>query len=118
MRLSGIPWLVREFLAVTFSFLFLSAQIVHAQVDTGSITGTVKDASGAVVRGAKVTLTNEDTGFTLATTTGSEGTYTLSPARLANYRLDAHAQGSQHVTQISVVVDVSDHARLDCTLKP
>src|SRR5437870_6624639 len=118
MRLSGIPWLVREFLAVTFSFLFLSAQIVHAQVDTGSITGTVKDASGAVVSGAKVTLTNEDTGFTLATTTGSEGTYTFSPVRIANYRLDAQAQGFQKVTQTSVVVNVNANVRVDFTLKP
>src|SRR5437588_11425858 len=118
MRLSGIPWLVREFLAVTFSFLFLSAQIVHAQVDTGSITGTVKDASGAVVSGAKVTLTNEDTGFTLATTTGSDGTYTLWPVRIARYRLDAQAQGFQKVTQTSVVVNVNANVRVDFTLKP
>jgi len=73
--------------------MVLSAGLLHAQVDTGSITGTVKDASGAVVSGAKVTLTNEGTGAALTTTTTSDGVYKFSPVRIGNYKIDATAQG-------------------------
>ena len=57
----------------------LSVTPMLAQVDTGSITGTVTDPSGAVVGNAKVTLTNEGTGQSLTTTTGSDGLYKFHP---------------------------------------
>ena len=60
----------------------LSVLPLQAQVDTGSITGTVTDPSGAVVRSAKVTLTNEGTAASLTTTTGSDGSYRFSPVRI------------------------------------
>ena len=61
----------------------LSVTPLLAQVDTGSITGTVTDPSGAVVGNAKVTLTNEGTGQSLTTTTGSDGLYNFTPLESA-----------------------------------
>ena len=55
--------------------LFLCAPPLHAQVDTGTILGTVTDASGAAISGAKVTLTNEGTSAALSTTTAPDGSY-------------------------------------------
>src|SRR5438445_12816785 len=98
--------------------MVLSAGLLHAQVDTGSITGTVKDASGAVVSGAKVTLTNEGTGAALTTTTTSDGVYKFSPVRIGNYKIDATAQGFQTVSQTHVIVNVSANVLVDFTLKP
>ena len=49
----------------------LAAGPLRAQMDTGSILGTVSDQSGAVLSGAKVTLTNEGTGASLSTTAGA-----------------------------------------------
>jgi hypothetical protein len=43
----------------------VAATTAFAQVDTGTILGTIKDGSGAVVSGAKVTLTHEGQAFTL-----------------------------------------------------
>ncbi len=77
------------------------------QVDTGSITGTVTDASGAVLSGAKVNLTNEATGASLSTTTGADGVYNFSPVRIGNYKLEASSTGFKTAVQTHVVVDVS-----------
>src|SRR5438094_10574335 len=79
--------------------MVLSAGLLHAQVDTGSITGTVKDASGAVVSSAKVTLTNEGTGAALTTTTTSDGDYTFSPVRNGTYKLVPSSQCFQTGSQ-------------------
>jgi carboxypeptidase family protein len=91
---------------------------LQAQVDTGSITGTVTDASGAVVSGAKVTMTNEGTGASLSTTTGSDGVYNFSPVRIASYKLEVSAQNFKSEVQTHVVVDVSARVLANFKLQP
>src|SRR6266566_5248060 len=68
------PWITffdsrRRWFALIFVVLFFAATPLRAQVDTGAILGTVTDASGAAISGAKVTLTNEGTSASLPTTT-------------------------------------------------
>jgi Carboxypeptidase regulatory-like domain/TonB dependent receptor len=100
-----------------FALLF-SASLLRAQVDTGSITGTVRDASGAVVSSAKVTLTNEGTGIALSTQTGADGVYSFSPVRIGSYTLQAAAAGFKTEVQTHVVVDVSARVLQNFTLQP
>ena len=102
----------------TLAVLLCSAASLRAQVDTGSILGTVSDASGASVHGATVTLTNEGTNASLATTTGSDGTYKFTPVRIGGYKLTATLQGFQTVTQRNVTVNVGQDVVVDFTLKP
>ena len=52
-----------------------------AQVDTGTIIGTVKDESGGVLPGATVTITHEGQGLTLTSVTREDGTYIFTPIR-------------------------------------
>jgi hypothetical protein len=54
-----------------------------AQIDAGRVTGTVTDQSGAVVNGAKITLTNNDTGVS-ATKITADGIYSLSGGAARN----------------------------------
>jgi len=91
---------------------------LYAQVDTGSITGVVSDASGAVVAGAKVTLTNEGTGTSLTTTTGGDGVYKFSPVRIGSYKLEVTSQGFQTTSQSGVVVNIGSNVGLNFALKP
>src|SRR6266436_7954677 len=98
--------------------LLCSAAPLRAQVDAGSILGTVSDASGGSVRGAAVTLTNEGTNASLSTTTISDGTYKFSPVRIGSYKLTATLQGFQTITQRNVVVNVGQDVVVDFTLKP
>jgi len=98
--------------------LFLSAPPLQAQVDTGSILGTVTDASGAAISGAKVTLTNQGTGAALSTTTGADGVYKFTPLKIGSYKLTASYQGFETVTQTNITVDVGADVVINFNLKP
>jgi len=82
------------FLAV---FCVLAASILLAQVViTSTILGSVTDPQGAVVPGAKVTLTNVDTGIQWKITTGTSGDYRF-PNLIAGgpaWRIVAHPPGT------------------------
>ncbi|HEV2473362.1 MAG TPA: carboxypeptidase-like regulatory domain-containing protein, partial [Chthonomonadales bacterium] len=62
------------YLLVLLAALLL-CQDLSAQVDTGTILGTVRDSSGAVIPGAKVSLTNTGTGLIVSTTAGPDGNF-------------------------------------------
>ena len=98
--------------------LFLSAPPIHAQVDTGTILGTVTDASGAPVNGAKVTLTNEGTSAALSTNTGPDGSYKFTPVKIGSYKLTASLQGFQTMTQTNIPVNVGADVVINFALKP
>ena len=98
--------------------IFLSAPPLHAQVDTGTILGTVTDASGAAINGAKVTLTNEGTNAALTTTTGQDGSYKFTPLRVGSYKVTATFQGFQTVTKRNITVDVGADVVADISLPP
>src|SRR5438309_2346598 len=98
--------------------LFLSAPPVRAQVDTGTILGTITDASGAAISGAKVTLTNEGTSAALSTTTAPDGSYKFTPVKIGSYKLTTSFQGFQTITQTNVVVNVGTDVVINFNLKP
>jgi hypothetical protein len=85
MFLAGMMKDTRQrFLSAAVTSIFISifcATLTTAQVDTGTILGNVRDATGAVVVGAKVTLTNEGTSRRLSTETRGDGSYILTPLK-------------------------------------
>jgi hypothetical protein len=107
-----------SYIALTALVLLLANQSVFGQVDEGSITGVVQDATGAVVPNAKVTLLNTDQGLTETTTTDSSGVYTFSPVRIGNYSISATAPGFSVTTQEHINVAVSQNLRVNVQLKP
>ena len=78
---------VRRFGAV----LLLCALGLFGQSDNSSISGVVKDPSGAVVGNAKVTLRNEDTSFERQTTTNDSGFYTVTNIAPGYYTVTVEA---------------------------
>jgi hypothetical protein len=110
--------ILRALLAIAVVVLFLGVSPLPAQVDTGSISGTVTDTSGAPIRGAKVTLTNEGTAASLSTTTGADGIYKFTPVKIGSYKLTATFQGFQTVTQTGVAVNVTADVLVNFSLKP
>jgi len=83
-----------------FAFVVsLGASRLCAQLETGSILGTVTDQSNAIVPGAKVTVTNEDTGLSLSTTTSEKGTYVFNPLKIGRYSVAAESPGFATITR-------------------
>jgi hypothetical protein len=72
---------------------FCMATMAHAQLDFGSITGFVKDPSGAVVTKAKVTIQNEGTGLQRPTDTNDSGYYVMTNLPPGYYSVTAEASG-------------------------
>ena len=87
-----------------------------AQTITGAITGTVTDASGAVVSGAKVTATNIATGVQTPTQTTQSGTYTLNFLQIGRYKVVVEAPGFSQQSTNDFALEVSQEARIDVKL--
>src|SRR5271169_5469356 len=117
----GVPTLRNRKLfrgAWVIASLFLLAAIpVLAQVPTGTILGTVKDSSGAVVAGAAITITNQDTGFTRTETTAEDGTYRAPTLPTGHYSIKAERAGFRTETQQGLTLNLTDNAVINFTLQ-
>ncbi|HXX23206.1 MAG TPA: TonB-dependent receptor [Terriglobia bacterium] len=118
MRISD--WFSRRFAlpAIFVGFLLLMPSTLFGQVDTGAILGTVKDQSGGVIPGAKVTLTNTGTGISITTKTGSDGTFVFRPVKIGVYAVAAEYEGFRKTEQQNVRVDVQQQVVVDLTMLP
>lgn len=100
------------------SLLSFSVNCAVAQVDTGAVLGTVRDQTGAVIPGARVTLTNEETGASAATASGDDGSYRFTPVRIGIYRVTAEFKGFQTSRHTQVGVNIQQQVVVDFTLLP
>jgi len=105
-------------MTAAFVLMLLCVTPLRAQVDAGSVLGTVTDASGSAVHGATVTITNEGTNATLSTTTGNDGAYKFTPVRVGSYKLSVNLQGFETVVRPHVTVNVGENVVADFSLKP
>ena len=121
MRRTPVSELIRRAsltLVVAVLLMFLTSLPAHAQVDSGAILGTVTDTSGAEVRGAQVTVTNEGTSAALSGTTGNDGAYKFTPLPIGQYTVTVTFQGFSTVTQKHVTVQVGGEVVVNISLKP
>lgn len=94
------------------------ASILRAQSSTtGGLTGTVTDASGAVVPGATVTLINDATSQRQAASTDTNGSYRFSLLPPGSYSVDFSAQGFQTSHLATIQVNVSEVPVLEAQLE-
>jgi len=80
-------------LSTMLALIFGMVSRSWAQTATGQIMGTIKDASGAVMAGAKVKISNEQTGLTRETTTSDTGDYVFPLLPTGVYSVSAEQQG-------------------------
>ncbi|WP_263367211.1 TonB-dependent receptor [Edaphobacter bradus] len=97
--------------------LFLLPVALLAQYENGSIVGTVHDATGAVVPGATVKVTNSATGIVSTRTTNDSGDYEVPELRVGQYNVDVSKYGFASSRATDITVSVATRQRIDLTLK-
>ncbi|HEY1950124.1 MAG TPA: carboxypeptidase regulatory-like domain-containing protein [Bryobacteraceae bacterium] len=103
-------------------FLFSALALIWSaslfcQAFYGSLIGTVVDPSGAPLRGAAVTLTNNSTGERHQAQSGDGGDYQFLNLVPGNYRVEIEQSGFKKATTASIEVNVAGTARADVTMQ-
>jgi hypothetical protein len=102
---------------ITLVLVLLAAVSLSAQTFRGTILGTVTDASGAVVSGAKVTVKNVATGLERTTETSADGSYSLPELPIGTYTVTIGQSGFQTFVAKGVAVEVGSERRVDALMK-
>ncbi|HJZ75071.1 MAG TPA: TonB-dependent receptor [Vicinamibacterales bacterium] len=105
--------LVRASLLVLLGVLSVGVPRASAQFDTASVVGTVRDASGGIVRDAKVTLTGVETGVSVVRTTNADGTYEFTTVKPGLYVVSSEKEGFSIALVDNVQVQVAARLRVD-----
>jgi len=114
---SGHTWKPRLILLFAATlFLFAFPFLVMGQ-ETASITGTVRDASGAIIPGAEVKVTSSAIGLTRKSTTNGDGDYLAGALPPGTYDLLVTAKGFKSFSVKGIAVRVTEKARVDVTLE-
>ena len=101
----------------TFLLLTLLPALAFSQATTGTLTGTVHDASGAVVPAASITIRNVNTGVNSHWTTGDAGTFTAPTLLPGDYEIAVEKQGFKKAVRQGLAVQVANTSRADITLE-
>ncbi|HEY8460747.1 MAG TPA: carboxypeptidase-like regulatory domain-containing protein [Blastocatellia bacterium] len=91
--MKGLPGLVTRLTGLLFALLFGFGGALAQSGPTGSLSGEVRDPSGASISGAKVTATHIETGLSRVATTNSEGRWSLPVLPVGNYKVTVEATG-------------------------
>src|SRR5689334_2264746 len=97
----------------------LAALSLLAQSSTGTATmvGAVTASTGAVVPGAKITVTNADAGFVFNSVTTAEGTWYIPNLNPGSYQLRIEAQGFKTYLQNGITLRTAEQPRIDVSLE-
>ena len=110
--MTALRWGVR--LGVCYLLL---QSLAFAQVTTADIVGRVTDATGAVLPGATVTITNEGTGDVRSAPTTESGDYAFNVLPIGTYAVKVELQGFG-TQNTRFILSAGDRARFDARLSP
>jgi iron complex outermembrane recepter protein len=99
-----------------YSIAYIAASHPVWAQGTGRISGTVKDPDQAVVSGAPVTLTNQQTKARVATSTDGQGVYTFAPLPPGAYVVEIDARGFRPVASPELRISAGETATFDAAL--
>ena len=95
----------------------LSIAPAAAQVDQGQISGTVRDPTGAIVAGAKVSAVNTRLGESRSTETGANGYFVITSMPVGLYNVKVQASGFKSFVQEGIKLDAASRVSVDVGLE-
>ena len=108
----------RELIVViTLCGSLLLPMLAFGQGATGTILGTVKDSSGAILPGVNVTVTHLGTNTSRSTVTSDSGDYVIPQLLVGSYDIKAELAGFKTSVQSGASLQVDQRARVDFTLQ-
>jgi outer membrane receptor protein involved in Fe transport len=90
----------------------------YGQLSSGSILGTITDATGAVIPGVSVKVTNSAIGLTREVISNESGNYRVDQLPIGSYNIEVQLAGFKTEVRANVKVDIDQRARLDFVLQP
>ncbi len=105
------------FVATVLFVLVFSVVPSLAQATTGTLSGTVSDAKGAVVPNATVKIKSDSTGIEVTTVTNGDGIFTAAALQPGSYSVTTEAKGFKRVLRTGVEVKVGIVNPVDVTLE-
>jgi hypothetical protein len=119
-RMTNQSYFLRGALAlglVAFSsYTVVGGVTAYAQDTTATIQGDIKDATGAAVPGASITITNTATNISNTVTSNGAGAYVVPQLIPGNYSVTIKMSGFQTTSMVDLAVSAGDHRRADATL--
>ncbi|MDA2923702.1 carboxypeptidase regulatory-like domain-containing protein [Acidobacteria bacterium AH-259-L09] len=106
----------RKFSTALF-LAFILAVPAFGQGTEGSISGTVRDATGAVIPGVEVTVTRLETGTMRTVISDDAGRYVASALSIGSYEISAQLAGFKRFVETAIELNVADRLRIDVTLE-
>jgi carboxypeptidase family protein len=110
----GNRWSI--FLISGLSLLISFGSTLRAQLPTATVSGVVRDSSGAVIPNATVTASNLDTGLSRGTKSSNDGSYRLPALPVGSYEVRAEQSGFQTQVQSGLTITVGQEAVTNFTL--
>ncbi len=105
---------VTSVLLLTF---ILAVGAAFGQTETARISGTVTDASGAVIPGAEVTFTHVATNTVYSTEAGADGRFLSVPLRIGEYRVEVQAPGFKRYVRSGIVLQLNQTAVVEAIME-
>src|SRR5262245_25287624 len=106
----------RQIVSMVFLLSLFSA-VALSQVSTATLTGIVRDTTGAVIPGVTITVTNTDRNTSLTTITNDVGSYVLPALNVGQYKLTADLPAFKRSVREGLTLQVNQVLRIDVELE-